>query len=55
MEFRAVQYEEYPWHRLKSAYNILQDAHKFGVLKFVGKVNQNMKFEAADITGLIDD
>jgi Fic family protein len=40
---------------LKSAYNILQDAHKFGILKFIGKVNQNMKFEAADITGLIDD
>jgi Uncharacterized conserved protein len=40
---------------LKSAYNILQDAHNFGVLKPIGKVNQNMKFEATDITDLIDE
>jgi len=39
---------------LKSAYNILEDAHNFGVLKPIGKINQNMKFEAIGITGLID-
>jgi len=39
---------------LKSAYNILQDAHNFEVLKPIGKINQNMKFEATGITGLID-
>nr|AGS52197.1 hypothetical protein [uncultured bacterium contig00052] len=33
----------------------MQDAHNFEVLKPIGKINQNMKFEAADITSLIDD
>ncbi|MCL2207815.1 MAG: Fic family protein [Fibromonadales bacterium] len=40
---------------LKSAYNILEDAHNFGMLKPIGKVNQNMKFEAPDITDLVDE
>ena len=40
---------------LKSAYNILQDAHNFEMLKPIGKINQNMKFEAADITHLVDE
>ena len=40
---------------LKSAYNILEDASNFGILKPIKKPNQNMKFEATDITGLIDD
>jgi Fic family protein len=40
---------------LKSAYNILQNVCSFSVLKPIGKESQNMKFEASDITDLIDE
>jgi len=62
MKFKAVQYEEYKWHSTIDTDMLSRRQRKTIVDKYnaclpckIEKVNQNMKFEATDITDLVDE